>query len=469
VAMTGRVYNWVTSNSTIATVSTAGVVTGVAVGSTSISATTGGKAGQVSVSVLAIGTVTRVEVTPGRVYLLPGESRTLSVTAYDANGFVVPGRPVSWSSADATIAAIVGTGEVRAQQLGTATVTATVDGRSGLTEIRVVPTYGQQVVSVRTSATSNNTCALTVGAAAYCWGSNAYGQVGDGTTDSRPTPTRVAGGVAFSLVVPGRDHTCGLSTAGIAYCWGDNAYGELGDGSTTSRLTPAPVAGGRSYSLLSVGPEHTCALDLSEQVWCWGRNRDGQLGAGSGTTLSTVPIAVVTPVRFSDLYTFTLNTTCGITVTRAVWCWGFSLPDGINQIRYTPVEISIPAPLSILAEYRSYSYSYSEYSHCGVDTQARLWCRSMYYDTAWKLVPGGNASSLFLPGGSSLMCGRDSVGNAQCWFPGGRSVPPISQPAVGSGSNGNNGNGLFGIGSDGRLWNWSSPGTMPPILIVIPP
>jgi uncharacterized protein YjdB len=108
----GRTINWGTSNSTIATVSATGVVTGVAAGTTSISATTGGKTAQVNVSVRTIGAVTRVEITPGRAYLLPGETRRLSATAYDANGFAVTGRLVSWITADATIATASNAGDV---------------------------------------------------------------------------------------------------------------------------------------------------------------------------------------------------------------------------------------------------------------------------------------------------------------------------------------------------------------------
>jgi len=83
--------------------------------------------------------------------------------------------------------------------------------------------------------------------AAYCWGYNAYGQLGDGTTTDRLVPTPVAGGLTFAAVsagpiVPFYGHTCGVTTSGTAYCWGDNFRGELGDGTTTQRLVPTAVA-----------------------------------------------------------------------------------------------------------------------------------------------------------------------------------------------------------------------------------
>ena len=83
--------------------------------------------------------------------------------------------------------------------------------------------------------------------AGYCWGYNAYGQLGDGTTTDRLVPTPVAGGLTFAAVsagtvVPFFGHTCGVTTSGAVYCWGDNFAGELGDGTTTQRLVPTAVA-----------------------------------------------------------------------------------------------------------------------------------------------------------------------------------------------------------------------------------
>jgi alpha-tubulin suppressor-like RCC1 family protein len=54
----------------------------------------------------------------------------------------------------------------------------------------------------------------------------------------------VAGGLRFSSLRVGRHYTCGVTTAGRGYCWGDNFDGQLGDGTTIQRKTPTPVAGG---------------------------------------------------------------------------------------------------------------------------------------------------------------------------------------------------------------------------------
>jgi alpha-tubulin suppressor-like RCC1 family protein len=87
-------------------------------------------------------------------------------------------------------------------------------------------------------------------------------------------------------------HTCGLTSAGAAYCWGDNSSGQLGDGSTTSRSTPIPVSGGLSFSAIIAGSLHSCALTSAGAAYCWGWNFYGQLGDGS-TADSSVPVRVV--------------------------------------------------------------------------------------------------------------------------------------------------------------------------------
>ncbi len=79
----------------------------------------------------------------------------------------------------------------------------------------------------------------------------------------------------------GRFHACVLVRGGAVLCWGGNAFGQLGDGTTVNRATPAPVADLEPVARLAAGSIHTCAVTVGGRVLCWGSNADGQLGDGS--------------------------------------------------------------------------------------------------------------------------------------------------------------------------------------------
>src|SRR5438874_1243379 len=106
---------------------------------------------------------------------------------------------------------------------------------------------------------TQHTCAHASDGSWYFWGLNNYGQLGTGATGPEScvggpgvpcssTPVRVSAGINFTAVVAGRRHSCGVTSAGAAYCWGENVSGQLGDGTTTNSLTPVAVAGGLTFA-----------------------------------------------------------------------------------------------------------------------------------------------------------------------------------------------------------------------------
>lgn len=144
-----------------------------------------------------------------------------------------------------------------------------------------------------------HTCAVTTGFQAFCWGSGGQGQVGQGLAvliNFRPVV--VQGGISFLRVTAGSFHSCGETTDHRPYCWGENAYGELGDGTTVQRLTPVRVAGGLTFGQMSAstgGGIHTCGKRGNGKAYCWGAGFAGELGDGT-TDEHHSPVAVVDPL-----------------------------------------------------------------------------------------------------------------------------------------------------------------------------
>ncbi len=158
---------------------------------------------------------------------------------------------------------------------------------------RVKPPTATFVFFTAVTAGQQHTCGRTSAGAVWCWGQNANGQLGDNTIVSKNGPAAVQqGALSFAEVSAGNEHTCARTSAGAGYCWGKNAYGQLGDGSLSNDLVPTLTQGGLILTRSAAGAQHTCGLasGASAGVWCWGLNQDGQLGDGTA-------ISRVQPVR----------------------------------------------------------------------------------------------------------------------------------------------------------------------------
>jgi hypothetical protein len=232
---------------------------------------------------------------------------SVQVTALDLAGDTVTG-----FTGDVTVVITPGTGTTGATLTGTTTATAAngrlVNGVATFSDLKVSLAGSNYTLTATSgilrSATSApvtmaprastlahvsagglHSCGLTAAGAAYCWGSNSRGQIGDGTTTERLTPVAVSApaGASFTSMSAGRwKHTCGLTPVGTAYCWGYNCYGQLGDGTRfCPRLTAVAVVmpAAATFTSLAVGYFHTCGLTQAGAAYC-GHNGNGEVGDG---------------------------------------------------------------------------------------------------------------------------------------------------------------------------------------------
>jgi len=224
----------------------------------------------------------------------------------------------------------------------------------GTYESRSIPTAVDQSMGGGVSSISAgvlHTCALTSAGEAYCWGMNFAGGLGDGTLDGRPTPAAVdqsvGGGVSFASISAGSLQTCALTAGGTAYCWGANWTGQLGDGTTTNRTTPTAVDQTEAGSFASVWVgNHSCGRNSGGEVYCWGFNGSGQLGDGTVDSRTTPTLVNQGAVIGGGLASISIaqSHSCGLTSGGQAYCWGRNdsgqLGDGTTTDRLLPTRVA---------------------------------------------------------------------------------------------------------------------------------
>ncbi|MBK9740799.1 MAG: fibronectin type III domain-containing protein [Actinobacteria bacterium] len=197
---------------------------------------------------------------------------------------------------------------------------------------------GQTITQI--SAGGDFTCAVASGAV-FCWGANAGGQLGDGTTTSRPIPVKAVASGASALagktvteVSAGLDHACALSSDATLACWGSNVTQQVIPSTTVKQVLIPTVAdqgdlAGRRVTQVSAGAQITCAV-ASGSVVCWGLNQSGQMANGPvSTTPQAVPSLVTTkaPSALAGKTVATVSSglghVCAVTTDGAIACWGW--------------------------------------------------------------------------------------------------------------------------------------------------
>jgi alpha-tubulin suppressor-like RCC1 family protein len=285
--------------------------------------------------------------------------------------------------------------------------------------------YGLTTGFISAVSGGSHSCALSEAGGVYCWGSNQYGQLGDGTTTYRTSPVQVYGlSQGVREIAAGGNHTCARTDSQVL-CWGNNSYGQLGNSTRIDSQVPVVTAGINHPPIrITTGTNHSCAVQDNGVIKCWGYNKNGQLGNGTrddmikATALDGVDGIDFTAVAGGDRHT------CAITNSGEVMCWGLN-EDG--QLGNGSLEIStIPVEVSGLVQ-KANQVALGSFHSCVLleDGSIRCWGNNLYgqlgdgttYD-AWIPIStyglGGKASSLSASGYQSCATLADSQ-TVQCW------------------------------------------------------
>jgi len=207
-----------------------------------------------------------------------GLSHIVQIAVSGAHGMALRGDGTVWTWGSNAYGQLGNGTSERAEGIGNP-VPVQVPGLSGVVAI---------------SAGGADDAAILSDGTARVWGEDKYGQLGDGSKESKLSPIPLANLTGVRMVAMGglaslTGHTLVLLANGTVMVMGDNGHGQLGLGDTTDRLVPTPLPGAGNIAALSASGTHSLALSSDGNVYSWGRGAEGELGYAAPERCGTVP------------------------------------------------------------------------------------------------------------------------------------------------------------------------------------
>lgn len=281
---------------------------------------------------------------------------------------------IEWSSSDTTIAVVSSTGTVLGVGIGTATITASVRGKSDNLDIRVVLRRFDNGVSFKDGSYSYaGFCALSSDDAVYCR------RLPDQTGDTLMPFVRMPGqdGLRFTQIHTALDSECGLVTTGQIYCWGRNGHFSFAS-LVPSEARTAPVAVKtdlRFSTMMSAGHSAICGVNRADDVlYCWGHNDSNQLGRGAVAS-SDSNVAPVTGNFRARAVSGSNFPTCALDMAGAAWCWGnTNFIGGSSTVLGVDAASDPSAPAAVVGGMTFSAISNADDHRCALTTSGDAYC-----------------------------------------------------------------------------------------------